>query len=105
MKGKKRIHRRFIWLKSFAKKEPEIKEIADRLRDLFDESEIESVYALTADMMTGSHPFDLKINNEDDLDRLFEHVKDIYGFDRVDAEVVGDVLDEFADRHPERKSE
>jgi hypothetical protein len=101
-KEKKRRHRRALWLKSLAKDDPDVKEITDRLDELFDDDEIENAYALTADMMTVSYPFDMCVKNEDDGKELSKRVEDKYGFDMVDTDIVKDILAEFSDRHPDR---
>ena len=103
-KGKKRGRRRALWLKSLVKDDPDVKEITDRLDELFDEDEIENAYALTTDMMTISYPFDMRVKNEDDFKELSKRVEDKYGFDVVDTDIVKDILDEFSDRHPDKVS-
>ena len=85
------LKRRVKWFEKGVSRSKGLKSVKKKIDEYFEEEERESAYAITADIMTMSYPFD--------TDRvpsgLVDVVRGKYGLDVGDAFFIMDILEEM----------
>ena len=93
----KAIERRGKWFKRQAKKGGMMARAEEKIDAYFAEDELERSHAMFMDMLTDSYPFTKTAHVEDRADI----VREKYGFDWVEIDIMLDIIDELADEFPD----
>ena len=84
------LKRRMIWFERVAMRDEEIKLVKEKIDEYFEEEERKSAYAMTADIMTQSYPFETDRAPSD----LVGIMREKYGLEVGDVYFIDDVLEE-----------
>jgi len=93
----KAIERRAKWFEKMVKDDKTIKLAKENIDELFSEDEYANAYAMFADLLMHNYPFMSSAVPED----VITIVREKYGFDRVDVEIMLDILHEASEKFPD----
>jgi len=100
-KYSKAIKRRAIWFEAQARRDKEISKIKEKIDEYFDENERGRAYAMAADMLTLSYPFDREEENDEEAKKTQEIIRKKYGFEPTDSIVVMELIQEIFEEKEE----
>ena len=91
------IERRAKWFEKRAKDDPVIKLAKEKIDEAFVEYEYVNAYAMFIDMLMHRYPFMNPLVSEDEIDV----VREKYGFDWVEVEIMLDIKNEAVKEFPD----
>ena len=93
----KAIERRAKWFEKMVKDDKTIKLAKENIDELFSEDEYANAYAMFADLLMHNYPFVSSAVDED----VITVVREKYGFDWVDVEIMLDIRYEVSKEFPD----